>query len=82
MGGGVWRFKWHPTRQSVALLACMQNGFAIVSWDESKPKLSRVLEYPHQKVLAYGASWSLAESDLVATCSFYDKSLHLWHPKL
>lgn len=62
----------------MALLACMQNGFAIVSWDECNSKLSSVLDYPHQKVLGYGASWSIDEENLVATGSFYDKSLHLW----
>jgi diphthine methyl ester acylhydrolase len=77
LGGGVWQFKWHPTRPGVALLACMQNGFAIVK-QAADGQLHRSFEYPDQKVLGYGAAWSNTDESLVATCSFYDKSVHLW----
>jgi diphthine methyl ester acylhydrolase len=74
-GGGVWRLKWHPCRDDVALLACMQNGFAITSFAES----GWTWTYPHQKVLAYGADWwHVGEELCAATCSFYDRSLHVW----
>ena len=81
LGGGVWRFKWHPTRPDVALAACMQNGFAVVSMDATGG-LTRVVEYAHQKVLGYGADWQRDGSNVVATCSFYDQSLHIWRPEL
>lgn len=75
LGGGVWRVKWHPEKAEVALIACMQNGFAMVALGDSPT----VYSYPHQKVLGYGADWVCSGGNwLAATCSFYDKSLHLW----
>jgi diphthine methyl ester acylhydrolase len=74
--GGVWRLKWHPQRPATALLACMQSGFAVASFEGDSATL---WPYPHQKVLAYGADWWQQGDDWwAATCSFYDRSLHLW----
>lgn len=76
--GGVWRLKWHPRRGSVAAVALMQSGFAVLAMD-SVGQLEPLLDYPDQKVLGYGVDWCTASStDIVASCSFYDRSLHLW----
>jgi diphthine methyl ester acylhydrolase len=77
LGGGVWRFRWHPTNPDCALVACMQNGFAIVRV-QADGSLVRHFEYQHQKVLGYGASWCQEGDGIVATCSFYDRSVHIW----
>ena len=77
LGGGVWRFKWHPTEPESALVACMQNGFAVVRL-QPDDRLTRAFEYPHQKVLGYGADWSRSGGNVAATCSFYDNSVHVW----
>lgn len=86
-GGGVWRLKWHPNNPDRLLAACMYAGFAIL---EAKPHpdgdgpagLQLVERYPHQAGLAYGADWcpQIGEdgTTVAATCTFYDRSLHLW----
>eukprot|EP00892_Ulva_mutabilis_P010567 jgi/Ulvmu1/7883/UM004_0114.1 len=75
LGGGVWRLKWHPEHHDIALAACMQDGFAVVTFSDPPA----VYSYAHQKVLGYGADWIKRGGEwLAATCSFYDKSLHLW----
>lgn len=82
VGGGVWRLKWHPRNPNLLLAACMHDGFKILdNFDEGKV----VCDYKGHNSLAYGADWrrnsSNADSELtVATCSFYDRSLHVWKP--
>lgn len=90
MGGGVWRTKWHPTDARLLLAACMYNGFAVLRVDGTSQDLSIAATYEHKPgALSYGADWcrealSLGSSSkggcgsLAATCSFYDRQLHLW----
>ncbi|KAJ3216066.1 Diphthine methyltransferase [Dinochytrium kinnereticum] len=33
VGGGVWRFRWHPIDPSLVLTASMQNGFHVIKLD-------------------------------------------------
>jgi diphthamide biosynthesis protein 7 len=80
-GGGVWRAKWHPTDPHLLLAACMYNGFAVLQADGTAGQVSIVEAYEHQPgSLSYGADWCRAADvgSLAATCSFYDRKVHLW----
>lgn len=89
LGGGVWRLKWHPTQHDRLLAGCMHNGFHVISVEclESDPgndlngvNGTVVSSFYDHKSLAYGCDWSYApdQTSLIASCSFYDKSLCLW----
>lgn len=85
-GGGVWRAKWHPTDPQLLLAACMYNGFAVLQVDPAAGDPSILVTYEHGPgSLSYGADWCRAAAavggglgTLAATCSFYDRMLHLW----
>ncbi|KYQ94189.1 WD40 repeat-containing protein [Tieghemostelium lacteum] len=86
--GGVWRVKWHPSNPNLLVTACMAGGFhTLQSQDGSYQDLSILESYndPH-KSIAYGVDWSFKSSSNqkqhVACCSFYDKCLSIWNPKL
>lgn len=82
-GGGVWRLKWHPRDSTQILAACMHNGFAVIQADHSTGSVKVLEEYSGQKSLGYGADWCHLPTDgysIAATCSFYDRLLHLWSP--
>eukprot|EP00879_Flechtneria_rotunda_P013070 GHRR01013650.1.p1 GENE.GHRR01013650.1~~GHRR01013650.1.p1 ORF type:complete len:411 (+),score=102.83 GHRR01013650.1:717-1949(+) len=109
-GGGVWRLKWHPSKDQVLLAACMYNGVALVTIDEHWSTVQVTEEYKGHESIAYGADWcrrpcsqqaeqqqgfnSAAISqpahgkqqgdntNIIATCSFYDRRLHLWSPTI
>jgi len=81
-GGGVWRMAWHPEKADTLLAACMHGGFAVIG-----PGLEISLKYgsaagPGQHgSLAYGVAWcQLEETGCygAVTCSFYDRSVHVW----
>ncbi|KAJ7630947.1 WD40-repeat-containing domain protein [Roridomyces roridus] len=80
VGGGAWRVKWHPSasRKDDLLVACMHDGFKIVSFNDEGGQIQK--RFDAHESLAYGVDWSFAEGNetLVASCSFYDHSLHLW----
>lgn len=85
-GGGVWRLKWHPNNPECLLAACMYAGFAILNSgklvESGDGGLQLVERYPYQPGLAYGADWCRQTGEdgtsVAATCSFYDRLLHLW----
>jgi len=70
----------------------MHDGFKVLKLDESvvqdkqESNLDKLWEvktrFDGHTSLAYGADWSYGESDdsksLIASCSFYDHSMHLW----
>ena len=84
VGGGVWRIKWNCKHPEIIALACMHGGFKIVNVSSN----SVIASYNKHQSLAYGLDWypddmrMELESDLytglLASCSFYDHSLHLW----
>jgi len=89
VGGGVWRVKWHPSgdRRNDLLVACMHDGFKVIQFDPGLPDVvstrSQVLHrFDRHESLAYGVDWSFDsrgdDVSLVASCSFYDRTLHLW----
>jgi diphthamide biosynthesis protein 7 len=85
-GGGVWRLKWHPARPELLLAACMHAGFKVLALDDAGAphELASYTAHGVGKALAYGADWERSTRDgeagalRAATCSFYDKALHLW----
>lgn len=93
VGGGVWRIKWHPSasRKNDALVACMHDGFKVVSLPVERADEQIAKELPSilarndsHASLAYGADWSYAPvshtgKSLVASCSFYDHMLQTWY---
>eukprot|EP00850_Spirogloea_muscicola_P017154 SM000144S00702 [mRNA] locus=s144:300375:301614:- [translate_table: standard] len=95
LGGGAWRLRWHPRDASLLLVAAMHAGFAVLrngavteTYTEHK-SLAYGADW-HQGLLPEASQEPGAASDeqpvlakascLVATCSFYDRALHLWEP--
>lgn len=78
VNGGVWRLKWHPSNDGVVLAACMYGGFRLLRVPTDGANVAVICEYLEHESIAYGADWrSDDERSLVATCSFYDCSMHI-----
>ena len=87
---GVWRLKWCKNQNSDKILvATMRDHFNIVEFDKSTQKLKKINCYTQHydnfhknneendtDILCYGCDWST--SNVVASCSFYDKQVHVW----
>ena len=57
---------------------------AVLKADKAAGSVEACEEYPHQQSLGYGADWCHLPSpgySIAATCSFYDRLLHLWTPE-
>lgn len=92
VGGGAWRVKWHPlvSRKEDLLVACMHDGFKVVKCSFKEGEETALMNgqpivasrYDAHTSLAYGVDWQhgLSQKDFVASCSFYDHSLHMWSP--
>lgn len=84
LGGGVWKLKWEPENNRHILAATMHNGFHIVDCYKSNSSQTEphiVTSYMEHSSLAYGCDWQRNLSlpiKVIATCSFYDHSLHTW----
>ncbi|XP_029641959.1 diphthine methyltransferase [Octopus sinensis] len=88
LGGGIWRIKWHPSSGNCIATATMYNGFHIIDcgFHTADAEMNIVEHYCHEDILAYGIDWFQGErpvphdcdSEVLASCSFYDSSLQLW----
>jgi diphthamide biosynthesis protein 7 len=86
VGGGVWRLKWHPTEVCTLAAAAMHNGFHVLTFSaeaDGAPAWAGApaghMHYTRHASLAYGLDWcQQAGSRTLASCSFYDHSLHIW----
>jgi diphthamide biosynthesis protein 7 len=65
----------------------MHDGFKVVRFDSGLPVVAgggfEVLHrFDEHESLAYGVDWSFVsggdDTSLIASCSFYDHTLHLW----
>jgi len=90
VGGGVWRLKWRPGDGERLLAACMHNGFSVLDCRDISSGGQEILKrFERHESLAYGADWCFSSSDddsdkelladVVASCSFYDHKLCVWH---
>ncbi|XP_063235547.1 diphthine methyltransferase [Bacillus rossius redtenbacheri] len=87
LGGGVWRLKWDPRRWRHLLAACMGGGLRVVGCPGRAEPPGVAAEYRGHGSLAYGCDWCHLPAEdlrlpggsapLVATCSFYDHSMHV-----
>ena len=90
-GGGAWRCRWHPTERRLAC-AAMGGGAVTVDWTGAETEggsfeggeLTVATAYDGHGSIAYGADWFRGRrgvgEDVVVSCSFYDKGLHVWSP--
>ena len=86
LGGGIWRIKWNTDFPSLAAAACMHNHFAVVDAHlGTGAPVEVVTEYREHTSLAYGIDWCRKYKTknssgvfTLASCSFYDHSMHLW----
>lgn len=77
-GGGIWRLKWHPTNENRLLSASMHAGAFVLDINDIATEASLSTSFLNHTSMAYGADWSFADPNLVASCSFYDHIMHLW----
>ena len=90
LGGGIWRVKWHPSSPGLLAAACMHNHFVVVDTHVGTGGPMEVVGgYKGHASLAYGVDWcrERASEDkhvtgTLASCSFYDHSMHLWNTTL
>jgi diphthamide biosynthesis protein 7 len=88
LGGGIWRLKWHPARPHALLVAAMRSGFQVLDTSaasaEAPPTVLAAFAAGHHagrwEALGYGADWLDPDSALIASASFYDRTLRILDP--
>lgn len=84
LNGGVWRFSEIPptykTRgePDTLMVCCMYNGAQIVQILDDADQMFNVTHHllEGHESMCYGGDWT---DDLIATCSFYDRSIQTWN---
>lgn len=89
--GGVWRIVWHPHIDNRIVTACMHNGLHVIDVDfnidnsnnnnnVTVSNIHNIASYMEHTSLSYGVDWcyNTQYRDILTSCSFYDKQLHLW----
>jgi diphthamide biosynthesis protein 7 len=93
LGGGMWRMKWHPTRDHRLLLGAMHGGCRVVDLmqneevqDQDKLHVQVHQSFTQHKSMAYGADWLVCQNlgqtrsvEAAVSCSFYDSAMYLWN---
>lgn len=78
ISSGVWRLRWHPSNGPTGrllLAACMYDGYHVFDLNRTEEIIIKDSYDPG--ALSYGCTW--VDQDFVATCSFYNCQLQVWH---
>ena len=79
----MWRLAWEPPEAASAgprlAAACMQGGVRVLRYEATEAALIEEDCYRGHESIAYGVDWRRqSKKATIASCSFYDKELHLW----
>ena len=85
-GGGIWRIKWHPSKEDRLLVGCMHDGFKVLQLMEGDEPMKVHTRFDEHGSLAYGCDWDRGadadtNGDGIFSCSFYDATWHAWQCK-
>lgn len=79
LGGGIWRIKPSKFNPNLLLCACMYTNFSLCHINDERNELKVVGEFTKHTNICYGADWAPERlennSQVMVTCSFYDKLL-------
>lgn len=79
LGGGIWRIKPSKCDPNLLLCACMYKNFSLCHINDERNELKVVGEFTKHTNICYGADWAPERlennSQVMVTCSFYDKLL-------
>lgn len=82
VGGGVWRLKWNPSCAQLLAVAAMHGGACVLR--HTPQSVTSVGKFTEHESMVYGIDWGdrgaekRDDAHVLASCSFYDRSLHLW----
>ena len=95
LGGGVWKLRPSSNDPQRLLCACMQHGFVIVDLKSSKiechyqghESLAYGCDWQQKEIIDNSMMndeemTNVTSESLIASCSFYDKTVHIWKQKI